>query len=111
MNEQEKSQKLIDILNNEAIMTQIANANTKEDMQAVFANNGLDMTMAEVDAFIQLMNSNNEDEISESDLESVSGGAGATVTAIWIFSQAITGIKKVAKTCWNAGKWFANNVG
>lgn len=108
MNAQEKSQKLINILNDEAIMTQIANANTKEDMQTVFANNGLDMTMAEVDAFIQLMNSNNEGEISESDLDSVSGGV---VNCVWVFSQAIIGVKKVAKTCWNAGKWFANNVG
>ena len=108
MNAQEKSQKLAEILNDEAIMTQIANANTKEDMQAVFANNGLDMTMAEVDAFIQLMNSNNEGEVSESDLDSVSGGA---IDCVWIFSQAITGVKKIAKTCWNAGKWFANNVG
>jgi len=54
------------------------------------------------------MNSNNEGEISESDLDSVSGGA---IDCVWIFSQAITGIKKVAKACWNAGKWFANNVG
>lgn len=108
MNTQEKSQKLIDILNDEAIMTKIANANTKEDMQAMFANNGLDMTIAEVDAFIQLMNSNTEAEVFESDLDSVSGGV---VDCVWIFSQAITGVKKVARHCWKAGKWFANNIG
>ena len=108
MNAQEKSQKLAEILNDEAIMTQIANADTKEDMQVVFADNGIDMAMEEVDTFIQIMNSNNEGEVSENELDTVSGGK---VDSDWIFSQAIKGIKKVAKACWNAGKWFANNVG
>lgn len=108
MNVQEKSDKLAEILQNEDVMTKIANSNTKEEMQSIFFNNGLEMTIEEIDVFIKFMNSDEAGEVSECELDSVSGGS---FTVAWIFSQACTGIKKVAKPCWNAGRWFANNVG
>lgn len=100
-----KAEKLTEIVNNEEILTKISNADTKEEMQGIFAANGLDMTMAEVDAFIHMMNMNGKEEVSEAQLESVTGGA---IDAVWIFTQSWKGIKKIAGTCWNAGKWFAD---
>lgn len=108
MNNQERAIKLAEILENAEIMEKISIAESKEVMQNVFSENGLELTMSEVDSFIQMMNSNNSDEISEESLDSVSGGA---VDAVWIFSTAYKGVKAVAKTCWNAGKWVAKNIG
>lgn len=107
MNEHDKTVKLTEILNNLEIMKMISNAETKEKMQEIFAENGLDMSISEIDAFIQFMNSDDEGEISENELEGVTGG----VDAVWIFTTAWGATKKIAKTCWNAGRWFAKNVG
>ncbi len=101
----EKATKLIEIVNNEELITKISNAETKEEMMKIFADNGLEMSISEIDAFIKMMNVQNETEIGQEELESVAGGS---FTAAWIFSQSWTGIKKVARNCWNAGKWFAN---
>lgn len=105
MNNQEKSALLVELVNNEEVITKISNAESKEDMQAIFAANGLEMSLAEIDAFIQMMNSEKEGELDEGDLENVAGG----VDALWIFSTAWKGIKAVAKGAWNAGKWLAKN--
>lgn len=109
MDNKEKSSKLAEILADSVKMEKIANAETKEVMQALFRDSGLELTMSEIDAFIQMMNSDDEIEISEENLESVSGGASG-VDAIWIFTQAYKGVKAVAKYSWNAGRWVAKYI-
>ena len=107
MNNQDKAIKLAEILEDSEIMKNISNAESKEEMQKIFSENGLELTNYEVDSFIKMMNSDNNDEISEETLESVSGGV---VDAVWIFTTSYKGVKAVAKTCWNAGKWVAKDI-
>lgn len=107
MDNKEKITKLAEILADSVKMEKIANAETKEVMQTLFRDSGLELTMSEIDAFIQMMNSDDEGEISEENLESVSGGA---VDAVWIFTQAYKGVKAVAKYSWNAGRWVAKYI-
>lgn len=104
MNTQERINKLTNFLSNETIMKKIANAETKIDMLDIFVDNGIEMTMDELDILISIMNSNNNNEISEDELEMVSGGV---VGAGTIFAEAWNGISLIAKACWEAGKWFA----
>lgn len=64
--------------------------------------------MSEINAFIHLMNSDDNTEISENDLESIFGGG---VDCVWVFHQTLIGMKKIAKKCWDLGRWFANTFG
>ena len=107
MKNQDKAIKLAGILENAEVMDRVSNAESKDEMKTIFAENGLELTAAEVDGFIRMMNTSNENEISEESLDSVSGGA---VDAVWIFSTAYKGVKAVAKTCWNAGRWAAKYI-
>ena len=78
------------IFNNEDIMKKISNSATKE-----------------VDDFIHFMNNAVDDTLDEEALDCVAGGGG--VTAVQIFTWSWKGVKAVAKYCWAAGRWAANN--
>lgn len=100
--------KLSNILGSEKIMTRISNASSMEEMQNCFAENGVALTLDEVNTFVDFMNDKNKDTLSEEDLDLVSGGVDG-VSALQIFSWAWAGTKKVAKWCWDAGRWAARN--
>ena len=102
-------EKLSSILGSEEIMTKISNAVSIEEMQECFAENGVVLTQEEVNAFVDFMNNTEKDTLSLEDLDLVSGGVVETVSAVQIFSWAWAGTKKVAKWCWNAGRWAARN--
>lgn len=108
MTNKEMLVKLTAIMENEAVFQTVCNAETQEEMQAIFARNGLEMTLEEIDMFIDTMNEMCASEVEEDDLENVVGGSG--VSALWVFSKAWKYTKKIAKACWKAGRWFANNV-
>ena len=95
------------IFNNEDIMKKISNSAAKEDMQRIFAENGMALTIEEVDDFIHFMNNAVDDTLDEEALDCVAGGGG--VTAVQIFTWSWKGVKAVAKYCWAAGRWAANN--
>lgn len=95
------------IFNNAEVMEKISNSATKEDMQKIFAENGMVLTIDEVSEFIHFMNNAVNDTLDEEELDRVAGGAG--VTAVQVFSWAWKGVKKVARKCWEAGRWAANN--
>lgn len=106
MNDQEKSHKLEKILSDATLVKRLYNAADKADMQAIFSEFGLELTSDEVDAFIRMMNAatTGDEEISEEQLEEVTGG----VAAVWILETAFKIIFKIAKPIWKAGKWLAN---
>ena len=106
MNDQLKIQKMNEILEDESLIKVLSEASSKEEMQQIFNDAGLEMSLEEIDAFINLMNTSGG-ELNEAALSSVNGG----VDALWIFSTSWKGIKKIAKACWNAGKWLANHDG
>lgn len=108
MTEQEKIIRLGEVIEDEAIVTSLSQARTKDEMQMIFANNGLEMSIEEVNDFIASMNFACADELSELELEPVSGGG---VTSKWILKTAYKSVKKVWRKCWQAGEWFAENIG
>ncbi len=88
------------------LVKRLYNAADEADMQAVFSELGLVLTSDEVHAFIRMMNAavTSDEEISEEQLEEVTGG----VAAVWILETAFKLILKIAKPVWKAGKWLAN---
>lgn len=104
-------EKLSSILGSEEMMMRISNSASIEEMQECFAENGIVLTTEEVNAFVDFMNSTEKDALSAEDLDLVAGGVVATVTAVQIFSWAWAGTAKIAKWCWDAGKWVARNIG
>lgn len=103
----EKAEKLQQIIGDEKVLLALSQADSKEAMQKIFRDNGLEMSVEEVDAFITGMNLACSTELDEADLDTVAGGVAPLTVLQWGW----TGIKTVAKTCWKAGRWFANNVG
>ena len=106
MTMEEKNAKLVELVNNEQILSQIIASGSKDAMKSVFAQYGLDLTAEEIDAFVQMMNRSEDGELSMEEMENVAGGA---IDALWVFSMAAKGIKAVAKKAWEAGKWAANH--
>lgn len=109
MNKEDRINELTKFLNNEENMKKISNAATKEEMIKYFGDFGIEMSMDDIDTFIYSMNNVDENEMTEENLETVTGGAG--VDAIWIIEKSCQTVCTVAKTCWKAGRWFARNVG
>ena len=104
MTNEEKIVLLEKLTDNDAFLADIAKAESKDQLQEVFANYGLELTCEEVDAFVAKLNNETADELNEDALEDVAGG----VDAAWVFKTAGKAIKKVAKFCWNAGKKLAD---
>lgn len=107
MNEQEKAKRLEEILMDESLVRRLNAAESKPALQASFGELGLDMSCEEIDTFINLMNSATDDSLAEESLENVVGGAFG---AVWIFSTSWKIMKKIAKNCWDAGRWLATKV-
>ena len=108
MQEQERKRKLEEILGNEQLMKQISNTETKDEMQQLFADNGLPLSNEEIDGFINIMNTiSSSEELNSDELAQVSGG----VDPFTIFSLSWGIISKIAKPCWRAGVWFAKKFG
>lgn len=104
MTDMEKGALLEQLANNDEFTSAIANAQSKQELQNVFAANGLEMTQEEVDGFIATMKAMGTDELDECDLEGVAGGAAAETVLGWMWN----GAKMVAKKAWDLGKKFAN---
>lgn len=104
MNTQNKAALLDQLVENESFLDAVVNAESKQDLQTVFANNGLEMDMDEIDAFVGMVRMHDSDELDEADLINVAGGVGA----LTVFKWAIKGTKAIAKHAWNLGKKFAN---
>lgn len=102
---QEMQERLTQIFNDESIMKKISMSESLPEMQAVFSENGVDFSIEEVQKFVDFMNASSNGDLTENDLDQVAGGAGAGPTDI--FGWAWEGIKRVAKPCWEAGRWFA----
>lgn len=104
---QETQNKLSAIFDDEAIMQKISMSESLSDMQAVFAENGVDLSIEEVKTFIDFMNAHMDGSLSDDELDEVAGGAVAEITAVTVFTWAWKGTKKIARKCWEAGRWFA----
>ncbi len=66
-------QKIKEIFSDEVFVESLANMETAEDVQATLAEKGIELTVADINA-LRVQLSNGEEELSEEDLENVSGG-------------------------------------
>ena len=109
MNEQEKTSKLEEIMRNPELIASIAAAADTKARMALFENYGLSLSEAEVDTFTKLMDSADDLEMRETDLEAVSGGGGAVSS--WITKKALdfawSSLVKSCKAAWQTGRMAA----
>lgn len=98
---------LKDLISRESFIEEVNAAETHEEIQKVFLNHGFELSIEDVNAFINGMNTICSTEFDEASLENVSGG----VSRVDILSWSWTAVKTVAKASWQAGRWFAKNVG
>ena len=90
----DKMEKLNALLNSEAFEQEMAMVNSLEEMQALFARNGVELTSEEIVALCKQINVLAcEGELGEDDLEDVSGGAigirsvRPSPTMIWLIKK------------------------
>ncbi len=106
MTEQEKLKKITELLNNDAFNNDVSNCSSQEELRAVFAKYGANLEAEEVSEFVSAVKqAGSEGEISEDQLEDVTGGS---ITAAALLKACVSaGVKG-----WNwVGKWgrkFAN---
>ena len=105
MNSEEMKNKLEALVENEAFVADLKQAESKGDLQNVMKKYGIDLTREEVDAFASEIEKilSNED-MEDTDLEKVSGGVDlwSIITFTWSVG------KDFWKKCWKWGKQFAN---
>lgn len=101
---EEKLNKIEALANDEKFIDQMKKASSKEDLQRVFAEFGVDLTREEIDAIAEAIEKMMSDELNENDLENAAGG----VSALAILGWAWKGAKAIAKPCFKAGVRFTN---
>lgn len=80
----DKNQKLVEIFQNEQFKAESQSLSTAEDLQKLFKNYDLELTMDEVyELCAQIACSSKEGELNENDLDAVAGGFG------WVAAAAI----------------------
>ena len=104
MTNQEKGLLLEQLAEKEEFIIAISNAQNKQELQAVFAANGVEMDDAQTDAFVAYVQSAGSDDLNESELENVAGGS---VDPLTVLTWAWEGTKKVAKYAWKWGRKLA----
>lgn len=102
-----EEKKFVEVLKNNAFREDLKAAETREEVQSTFAKYGVILDRNEVDAFLKMaLEEPASDDVSEAELEKVSGGVAAW--AILTTSYSI--VKDVAKYAWSAGRKFAQWV-
>ena len=79
MSNQEISEKLKQVLSDELFISNLSRAENPEAMRDMFSEQGIEMSIDDVNAFIKMMdaicNDSSDEELDEETLESVSGGS------------------------------------
>lgn len=97
---QEKAIKLQDLFNNEAFICEAKEITTEQQLQDLFARNGIELTSGEVTDFLNELFKRKEkgEELSDIDLEAVSGGiiSGGAFLAWSVMYLALNVLTKLA---------------
>lgn len=88
--------KIEELAKNEAFLTAVAACENNEEIQKVFAAEGVELTAEEVASFVKSVESNITGELDADDLDAVSGGADAKSIAICMALIGPSVAKKVA---------------
>lgn len=102
MTENEKKLKMEELAEAASFLEAMKDAESKEDLQRIFRENGLDLSKEEIDAFAVISEKELADELGVDELESVAGGVDPLTVLTWAYK----GTKAIAKYCWKAGKKF-----
>ncbi len=102
MTEAERIMKLGEILRDEAVAQQLSRVKNKKDIQSLFADSGLQMSMEEVEAFVRAMKLSCAEELDETDLELATGGSAVVLC---VLNKAFMGITNTEKHLWNTQSW------
>ena len=108
MNKQEIIEKVQELMKDDQFKAKLANAESLDGMAALFQEEGIQVTGADLEAAIA--NHSDEEELSEEKLDNVSGGliGGLIAAGCIIFAGGsllmgyIDGVNKKAKSC----KWY-----
>lgn len=104
MNQQEMIAKVQQLMQDDSFKAKLAEAESMDAMAALFCEEGLEVTGAELEAAA----AQQSDELSEESLENVAGGGGILAAACIVFVGGsillgyVDGVKKKAKKC----GWF-----
>ena len=94
-------EKIKELLASEDFGREVANAETTEDFQAAFKQNGVELTLEEVDSILVQAAAACGMELNEDQLENVSGGFGILGTALILAGGVLV--------CYGVG-WVAGRV-
>lgn len=86
-----------ELAKDQAFLNALADAETPEAMQKLFADHGIELTMDEVNAFIRLAENGKSGELNENDLANVSGGCDPLTSGLIIIGLALYAMWKYRK--------------
>jgi len=98
-----------ELFSDEVFVNSLFELDEPEDVQKALAAKGLNLSLEEISVIRNSLQNENTDELSEDELESVSGGVAVTavVGAIIIAVSAVAGAGALAKkvTQWTNRRW------
>lgn len=107
MKDEELKKKLEELAENEEIISELRQVESKDDLQKTLNKFGIDFSREEIDCFAEgIEKILSSDEMYENELEQVSGGFA--ISGFTIISSAISWGKSIWKAAWKLGKKFAN---
>lgn len=103
MNLEEKALALNALTENEEFLNAYRKVESKDELQKLFAQYGVELEREEIDAFVSALNGGNE-ELDEAALDNVAGGVGPATVFKWAWGI----VKKTGKWAWEKGRQLAN---
>lgn len=98
-------EKIKDLMDNKNFVSKITAMEDPEQVQAAFAENGVDFTLEQINQIAELVINNNAEELNEDALEAVSGGIlteiAIVASGIALFANTMAEVNKARK---EAGK-------
>ena len=85
------AEKMNELMQNEEFLKALAASDTKEEFQMLFAEQGVELTMEEIDNILQTVTAGRGDgELDDALLDGVNGGIAVTTCCIWLLRGAVT---------------------
>ena len=112
MEPNDMKQRVEELLQDEAFISDLKKASSKKDLQEVFKKYGLTLDREEIDAFVALIESfsHSEDSLSEEQLDNVAGGRLPSVAVTpWSWFSVVYSVgKSIWEKAWEFGKKFSD---
>ncbi len=97
------------LMADKAFVEKIANLEEPEDVQAAFAEKGVDFSIEEINTIAEMVMNNGSEELGEGDMEAVTGGILAEIaivaSGISLFAGIMTEVNNSRKAKGKKGIW------